>query len=338
MSAGFSQADAAILTLLQYALPGFLMVELEFPGLRFAWRYEDTLSVADKTRLGSGPAETLYRAFRQHGGHWPPPVQGVYDPILFARNELQDSSRPIILCGSADACFNLFTGSRARPDVYALVLDIAVGDVEELCGAAGFGPPLCVIMEAAEQRASYLLCAIDGIDTQLCDNMIAGAKTLAVNIRFDQPRWGTDGPVLSVELPEGVRPVLTVPVSRWLHDGLRRSEQTGSYAWLWIGTERHIRVLLGKVPDYVRRVRVVVPKAFSAENLLGIRLLVNGVVMPVTAELWQDAGTGAGAVTTLLPEDFSGELVLGVAVPQLFRAEDGATELAACIDTIELMP
>jgi hypothetical protein len=119
---------------------------------------------------------------------------------------------------------------------------------------------------------------------------------------------------------------------RLIHDGGRRSEGTDDYAWLWVDKQRHIRFLLGYVPQHFNRVRVIVPNAVTTANLKSARLALNGEIVQPSIDIWHEA---SGAVSAPLSHYDDGDQVLGFSVAHVQSLEAGAATLAASIDRIE---
>lgn len=325
-------SGAEMLAILRVMFPRLLLVELSYPQLDFAWRGAEAVAVLDPERLTDPAAQRFYQRFRQRGGHLAllsPERLGVDLAVL--RRQL-GTERVAFVAHDRAAIGRL---GHLDPDLAELCL---------LCGEDGLLPAEgdgsgAVSLSFAFQRdgvvETFHLLARRPLMEDAVTLAIAAAREFAVDIRLETPARDAAPPRLQIILPDSgaARDPVCITPGQMLHDGTRQSERAGDYGWLWIGRERHLRVLLGAVPPRFRCVRVVVPKAFSTENFCGIRLLVNGSVVPASHEIWSE---GAGVVAADLPPERDGDLVLGVSVPAARLVEDGQTMLAAIIDKIEL--
>ena len=118
-----------------------------------------------------------------------------------------------------------------------------------------------------------------------------------------------------------------------IHDGGRQSESDNGYSWLWIDAERHLRILLGTLPQRQVTASVVFTRVVSPANMDGSQLIYNGRPLQTVVELW--SGETGKFVANFFPEP--GDLnVLGIAMPESARLDRDGPLLAGCIDSVEI--
>jgi hypothetical protein len=313
----------------------FCIIDTSLPTLGFYWLHEDV--VVARPVYWNEDEQKFYSRFRQRGGQLElrkiidlvPPSQHGQDGTIVGITI-------IVAIFAKDFYAYLDDLIVLPPSTVILVVD-PENDPLSLVALSKIGLPQagCIRLVRGGRIESYYLLSATGFDVTSQTIAISKAKEFAIGIYVDVPEAEWVGFCIRVELPEEVT-VETVALSphRMIHDGSRVCEVSDGYSWLWIGAEKHLRVLLGEVPEHLRRVRVIVPKAFRTTRLSQIKLLLNGRCVETKVEIW---GEGVGAVTAELPHD-SPALTLGISVPDTEATAEGQSILAACIDRIELQP
>lgn len=329
-------AGFELMSMLSSAYPKLAVVDCSFPLRSLSWFHDDVVSAVLSVRFGEDLEAEFYTRFRQAGGHLPliaiPELRnGGKTRLSFLREPgkvlaiaFRESEWEAVLEGISD-----FT-----EDTLLLVQVSADGDsFLRACTTLGFYFSIFVHLSRNRDREKYILVSKNGFSTATVERLIAGAKRFAIDVEVDNSDEQLVQRSINVKLAAvGSKPKsASFAAATLVHDGNGRSETKDGYSWMWVGRERHVRFVLGRVPHHYRSVRVVIPNALPASNLFDARLLLNGEVKASTVEKWEES---AGAISTdLVP--FPGEQILGFAVPAIKILPDGVTTLSACIDRIE---
>jgi hypothetical protein len=313
------------------------MLDTSFPMLTFSWLHEDVIAVFHPDRVTNLAERQFYSRFRQAGGHAPLLKLADLGPASFSKPlpGAESAKISVIACHSSD-CPDLldFLGD-VSPETTLLVNE-PFKDEETRARLAqiGFGGMLTVRFNRPGKVENFRLIAKKLFDRQMVNRILAASKNFAVNVGLDMNGGDHAEPLIEIQLPlVGYQPpAIALSPMRLIHDGGRRSEGTDDYAWLWVDKQRHIRFLLGYVPQHFNRVRVIVPNAVTTANLKSARLALNGEIVQPSIDIWHEA---SGAVSAPLSHYDDGDQVLGFSVAHVQSLEAGAATLAASIDRIE---
>jgi hypothetical protein len=330
-------SGAEIMTLLQAIYPRFHILDTTFPMMTFAWLHDDVAALLDTNDSPGTPEQEFYSRFRQAGGHLP--LLTGADLATHASSASAQpfgANRTVVVACHAAVCASLLEYLTGLPESAVILIGgdqrdlVLEGDLAQL----GFAPQVSIRFVRPAAAETWCLFSRVPCDAMAIGNIVTAAKTFAVDVSMTPPSAGQSSYGFRIVLPEtGFRPPSAhIAPERFIHDGSRPSETSDGYAWLWVGAERHIRLLLGRIPCHFAKLRVLVPKAFTTDNLRSATLLLNGEIVPSHIEVWEE---GAGAISADLPSDRESETVLGLFVMKAQALGAGESALSACIDKIE---
>jgi hypothetical protein len=330
-------AGSEIVSVLTALFPRVQIIDASCPSFAFHWLHGDVIALEHPACFASEYEQRFYARFRQHGGHLKLlSIDDLLGDSGFRRTWDWEPGKAPVVAMAARQCGTLLQALRAMPEDTAFLVHDPNHDPAVLAAIEAIDPrgAISMRMTRGEHAETFHLLSRATLGDAPADITIAAAKTFAVNLRFEVPRAACIDYAIHIMLPEdgGFPTRATLDPKRMIHDGGRRCESTGDYSWLWIDAERHLRILLGSVPRHFTSLRVVVPKAFTTQNLRETKILLNGRRVIPDVETWEE---GAGALTVTLPP-LDSELVLGIAAHATRTLDDGQTRLALCIDRIEL--